>query len=331
MRKMMVLVVISMLLTLGLSGCHSQEQGGTSDLTKVTVVLDWFPNTNHTGLYVARDLGYYREAGLDVEIIQPSEGGASQLIAAGQGDFGISYQEEVTVARSQNLPVVAIAAVIQHNTSGFASPVSKDIKTPRDFEGKTYGGWGSPAEEAIIKAVMDQEGADFSQVNILNIGSSDFFTSIERDVDFAMIYWGWTGIEAQLRNVDLNFIKMRDKHPALDFYTPVIIASEDKIKENPQLIEKFMQATARGYQYAIDNPEEAAEILLNAVPELDPELVTASQVYLAGEYQADAPRWGEMKSSVWKAYADFMFAHQLIEQNIDVEKAFTNQFLPEQE
>lgn len=138
---------------------------------------------------------------------------------------------------------------------------------------------------------MDQEGADFSQVNILNIGSSDFFTSIERDVDFAMIYWGWTGIEAQLRNVDLNFIKMRDKHPALDFYTPVIIASEDKIKENPQLIEKFMQATARGYQYAIDNPEEAAEILLNAVPELDPELVTASQVYLAGEYQADAPRW----------------------------------------
>jgi len=99
MRKMMVLVVISMLLTLGLSGCHSQEQGGTSDLTKVTVVLDWFPNTNHTGLYVARDLGYYREAGLDVEIIQPSEGGASQLIAAGQGDFGISYQEEVTVAQ----------------------------------------------------------------------------------------------------------------------------------------------------------------------------------------------------------------------------------------
>jgi ABC-type nitrate/sulfonate/bicarbonate transport system substrate-binding protein len=331
MRKMVVLVVISMLVAFGLSGCHSQEQSETPDLTKVTVVLDWFPNTNHTGLYVARDLGYYEKEGLAVEIIQPSEGGASQLIAAGQGDFGISYQEEVTVARSQNLPVVAIAAVIQHNTSGFASPVSKDIKTPRDFEGKTYGGWGSPAEEAIIKAVMDQEGADFSQVNILNIGSSDFFTSIERDVDFAMIYWGWTGIEAQLRNVDLNFIKMRDKHPALDFYTPVIIASEDKIKENPQLIEKFMQATARGYQYAIDNPEEAAEILLNTVPELDPELVTASQVYLAGEYQADAPRWGEMKSSVWKAYADFMFAHQLIEQNIDVEKAFTNQFLPEQE
>lgn len=329
MRKMLVLILTTMLMTLGLSGCQSQDQGSTPGLTKVTVVLDWVPNTNHTGLYVARDQGYYREAGLDVEIIQPSDGGASQLIAAGQGDFGISYQEEVTVARSQNLPVVAIAAVIQHNTSGFASPVSKNIKTPRDFEGKTYGGWGSPAEEALIKAVMEQEGADFSKVNILNIGSSDFFTSIERDVDFAMIFQGWTGIEAELRNVDLNYISLRDKHPALDFYTPVIITSEAMIRENPQLIEKFMQATARGYQYAIENPHQAAELLLKAVPELDPELIIASQEYLAGEYQADAPRWGEMKSSVWKAYADFMFANQLIEQNIDADKAFTNQFLPE--
>ncbi|HQA08157.1 MAG TPA: ABC transporter substrate-binding protein [Syntrophomonadaceae bacterium] len=329
MRKLVILFVVSMLMALGLSGCQSQEQGGKSDLTKVTVVLDWVPNTNHTGLYVARDLGYYEQEGLAVEIIQPSEGGASQLIAAGQGDFGISYQEEVTIARSQDIPVVAIAAIIQHNTSGFASPVSKNIKTPRDFEGKTYGGWGSPAEDAMIKAVMEQEGADFSQVNILNIGSSDFFTSIEKDVDFTWIYWGWTGIEAQLRNVDLNFIKLQDKHPALDFYTPVIIASEDKIQKNPQLIEKFMRATSHGYQYCMENPLEAADILLKAVPELDRELVTASQEYLAGEYQAEAPRWGEMKSSVWKAYADFMFANQLIEKNINAEEAFTNQFLPE--
>lgn len=329
MRKNVVLFLIFMVMAVIVSGCQAQDQSSSPELTKVTVVLDWVPNTNHTGLYAARDLGYYREEGLDVEIIQPSEGGSSQLIAAGQGDFGISYQEEVTVARSQDIPVVAIAAVIQHNTSGFASPVSKNIKNPRDFEGKTYGGWGSPAEDAMIKAVMSQEGADFSQVNILNIGSSDFFTSIEKDVDFTWIYWGWTGIEAQLRNVDLNFVELRDKHPALDFYTPVIIASEDKIEQNPEQIEKFIQATSRGYQYAIDNPQGAADLLLKAVPEMDHDLVAASQEYLAGEYQADAPRWGEMKSEIWQLYADFMFENQLIEQNIDADKAFTNQFLPE--
>ena len=329
MRKNVVLVLALLLRATALSGCLPQDQSSNPQLTKVTVVLDWVPNTNHTGLFVARDMGYYEEEGLDVEIIQPSDGGTSQLIAAGQGDFGISYQEEVTVARSQDIPVVAIAAVIQHNTSGFASPVHKNIEDPRDFEGKTYGGWGSPAEEAIIKAVMSQEGADFSKVNLLNIGSSDFFTTVENDVDFAMIYWGWTGIEAQQRNVDLNFIEVRDEHPALDFYTPVIIVGEEQIGKKPALIKKFMQATTRGYQYAIDDPHRAAHLFLKAVPELNDDLVMGSQEYLAQQYQADAPRWGEMKSEVWKLYADFMFENQLIEQNIDTDKAFTNQFLPE--
>ncbi len=329
MRRNVVFVLALLLIVGALSGCQAQDQSSGHELAKVTVILDWVPNTNHTGLFVARDMGYYEEEGLDIEIIQPSDGGASQLIAAGQGDFGISYQEEVTVARSQDLPVVAIAAVIQHNTSGFASPVHKNITDPRDFEGKTYGGWGSPAEEAIIKAIMNQKGADFSKVDLLNIGSSDFFTSIENDVDFAMIYWGWAGIEAQQRGVDLNFIELREEHPALDFYTPVIIVSEEQIQQNPGLIEKFMRATTRGYQYAIDDPQGAAHLFLKAVPELDHELVINSQEYLAQQYQADAPRWGEMKAEVWKLYADFMFENQLIEQNIDTEKAFTNQFLPE--
>ena len=90
-------------------------------LEKITVMLDWVPNTNHTGLYVAKDKGYFKEQGLEVEIIQPSEGGTSQLVATGKAQFGVSYQEDVTMARANGIPVVSIAAVIQHNTSGFAS------------------------------------------------------------------------------------------------------------------------------------------------------------------------------------------------------------------
>lgn len=327
MRKAVILIISLLLITGSLSGCQSQPS--KEPMTKITVVLDWVPNTNHTGLYAARDLGYYRDQGLEVDIIQPSEGGSAQLIAAGKGDFGISYQEEVTAARSQNIPVVAIAAVIQHNTSGFASPVEKNIKTPRDFEGKTYGGWGSPAESAMIKALMDKHGADFTKVNMLNIGASDFFTSIQKDVDFTWIYWGWTGIEAEQRNMDLNFIRLQDEYQALDFYTPVIIASEKQLKENPDIVKKFIQATSQGYIYAINHPDQAAELLLKAVPELNREMVLASQKYLAAEYQSDAPRWGQMKSAVWKSYADFMFDNQLIEKNINPDQAFTNQFLPE--
>jgi len=319
-----MLLLIMLVFSSGCSPNDTQDEG----LQKVTVLLDWFPNTNHTGLYAAKQLGYYQEAGLLVDIIQPAEGGTAQLIASGQGDFGVSYQEEVTIARSQDLPVVAIAAVIQHNTSGFASPTDRNILTPADFEGKTYGGWGSPAETAIIKALMDKHQADIAQVNFINIGAADFFTSIQKDIDFSWIYWGWTGIEAESRDMDLNFISISQEIKELDFYTPVLIASEDKIASDPELIRKFLQATAKGYEFAIASPDEAAALLINNVPELNINLVQASQQYLAGQYQADAQRWGEMKLEVWQSYGNFMYENALIESNIVAEQAFTNEYLP---
>lgn len=330
MRKRLISSLMVLLLATSVIGCGKQSDNtNPAGKAKVTVILDWFPNTNHTGLYVAQEKGYYAAEGLEVEIVQPTEGGTAQLIAAGQGDFGISYQEEVTIARSENIPVVALVAIVQHNTSGFASPSDRDIRTPADFAGKTYGGFGAPAETAMIKALMKKYNANFEDVNIINIGSADFFTSVEKDVDFSWIYYGWTGIEAKLKNIDLNFIRLRDEHEALDFYTPVIIASESKIASEPELVEKFIRATSKGYTYAIKNPDQAANILLQKVPELNKDLVKASQRYLAEEYQADASVWGKMELSRWQKYADFMYENHLIKKNIAAEKAFTNDFLPD--
>lgn len=329
MKRFIVGILLATLL-LSLAGCgNNTAPNGKAELQKVTVALDWFPNTNHSGLYLAKDKGLFEAQGLDVQIVQPSAGGTAQLVAAGQADFGISYQEEVTTARSEDIPVVAIAAIIQHNTSGFASPAEKNIKTPADFEGKRYGGWGSPAESAMLKALMDKDDADVNKVEMINIGDVDFFTSVAKDVDFSWIYYGWTGIEAELRGMDLNFIALKDKDKALDFYTPVIIASEDKINKEGELISKFMKAVSQGYESAIATPDEAAQIFLKSVPEQNEELIKASQDYLSKQYQADAPRWGEMKSEVWKNYADFMYNNALIEKNINPEEAFTNEFLPE--
>lgn len=328
MKRNLAVALILILIAGCMAGCGGTETNHKATGQKVTVMLDWFPNTNHTGLYVAKDKGYFAEEGLDVDIVQPSEGGNPQLIAAGKGDFAVSYQEEVTVARSQDVPVVAIAAVIQHNTSGFASPADRNIKTPKDFEGKTYGGWGSPSETAMLKVLMAKYGADVNKVNIVNIGSSDFFAAIQKNIDFSWIFSGWTGVEAKEKGINLNYISLRNEDKAFDFYTPVLIASEKMIADNPDLVQKFMRAVSKGYQFAIDNPDEASQILIKNVPELDKNLVAQSQAYLAGEYKSDANRWGEMKTEVWKEYADFMFANQLIDKNIDPVKSYTNKFLP---
>ncbi|MGP4042052.1 ABC transporter substrate-binding protein [Gracilibacillus sp. D59] len=311
-----------------LAGCGNEEKT-QEELEKVTLVLDWTPNTNHTGLYVAESKGYFKEEGLDVEIVMPGEAGADQTVASGQAEFGISYQEQVTEARTQDIPLVSIAAVIQHNTSGFAAPVEKGITSPADFAGKTYGGWGAPVESAVIDALMKQEGASVEDVEIVNMGNTDFFTAVERDVDFAWIYYGWTGIEAELRGKEIDMMYLTDYSEKLDYYTPVITTNEEMIEQNPETIEKFMAAVSRGYQDAIDHPSEAADILVDAVPDLDEELVHASQEWVSPKYQDDADRWGEQSAEVWSNYAEFMFNNDLLERELDVEAAFTNEFLPE--
>lgn len=331
MRKWLT-VLCSLFLFSGCSNDNAapaEEQKEQKDsLKKVSVVLDWTPNTNHTGLYVAKDKGYFEEEGLDVEIITPGETGADQLVASGKAEFGISYQEGITQARVQGVPLVSIAAIIQHNTSGFASPAEKNIKSPKDFEDKTYGGWGSPVEKAVMSSLMNLEKADVEKVNFVNMGDTDFFTAVKRDIDFAWIYYGWTGIEAELRGEKLNMVYLTDHSDKLDYYTPVLATSEKMIDEHSDTVKAFVKATSKGYEFAINKPEEAANILLKAVPDLDSDLVKKSQEWLSTRYQDDAARWGEQKLEVWENYANWMYDNKLLEKELDSNKAFTNDFLP---
>ena len=334
MKKKRIVSIISMALAsiMMLSGCGSSKKSeGEEELEKVKVILDWTPNTNHTGIYVAKEKGYFKDLGLDVEIIQPSEGSSLQLVAAGKGDFAITYQEDLTYARTSDspMPVKAIATIIQHNTSGFASPKEKNIKTVKDFEGKVYGGFGGPSEKAILQAVMEKAGADFSKLTTVDVGTEDFFIATKNNLDFEWTFEGWTNISAKLRNFDINYIPLRELDERLDYYTPIIASSESTLNEKSDMVKKFMEATSKGYEFAINNPEESAEILVKEVPEIDKELAVESQKFLAKEYKSDANRWGEMKDSVWDNYTQFMLEYKLINKDMKASEAYTNEFLPE--
>jgi ABC-type nitrate/sulfonate/bicarbonate transport system substrate-binding protein len=334
-KTVLLLMLVAVLLTM--IGCGNSE-GKTSvtekeennkKLQDITVVLDWTPNTNHTGLYVARDMGYYKEEGLNVTIVQPGEAGADTMVAAGNAQFGVSYQEGVTLARIADVPIVSIAAVIQHNTSGFAAPVDRNMKTPKDFEGKKYGGGGWPVDAAMIESLMISDKADFSKVEFVNTGGADYFASVKRDIDFAWIFYAWTGIEAELRGEKIDIVYPKDYGKELDYYTPVLVTSESMIADQPETVKAFMKATSRGYEFAIDEPEKAADVLIKAEPDLNKELVIASQKWLSDQYRAEAPRWGEQKLEVWENYTAWMLKYKLLEKSLDAPKAFTNEFLPE--
>ncbi|MFY9114487.1 MAG: ABC transporter substrate-binding protein [Dethiobacteria bacterium] len=326
-KKYMKWSILGLVLLLGLVSAAGCGEKSTPANEQVTILLDWNPNTNYSGLYVAKDKGYYLEEGLEVKI-EEAGGNVVPLVATDKAQFGISYQEQVTFARANdNIPIVSVGAIIQHNSSGFASLKNKNIKTVADFEGKSYGSWGTEVEEAIIKALMDKAGADFKQLSIVTIGEADLFAVIERLADFAWIYYGWDGIEAELKGLELNYMPLHELDRAFDYYTPVIISSESTINDHPELVEKFMRATAKGYRLAIENPAEAAEILLQNAPELDRDLVMASQEWLKDKYLDDAEVWGLQKKEVWENYSRWLYDQGLISEMLDVDRAFTNDFI----
>ena len=301
-------------------------------LMDVTLLLDWTPNTNHTGIYVAQDKGWYEEAGLNVDIIIPGESDVHPVVGTGSADFGVSYQEGATFARVEGVPIVSVAAVIQHNTSGFASRGRAGIEQPTDLAGKRYGSFGSPIEYPTIDMLMECAGGTAEEVEFIDVGWADFLSITETDrVDFAWIYYAWTGINAELQGIDLNIIMLKDYLDCIpDYYTPILITNEAMIANDPETVRAFVGATARGFEFAIENPAEAADILLAANPDLDAALVHASQAWLANEYQAEAAQWGLQTGDVWQGYADFLIGGGIIE-SFDGEGAYTNEFLPEQE
>ena len=305
----------------------SSDAGEKED---VTVILDYVANTNHTGMYVALDQGYYEEEGLNVNIVEPTEGATATLVAVGKGDFGISYQEDVTVALTSKeaLPIKAIATLIQHNTSGFVTYADKEITSPKDFEGKTYAGWGGPGEEAVLKAVMTQAGADFSKLNMV-ISDGSGFEALKDKVDIMWFFEGWDNVKCKLNDFPINYMELRQLDERLDYYTPVIIANDDTLKNKPEMVKKFLSATEKGYRYAIENPDESAEILQKYAPDYDLEMLKMSQEYLSGKYMEDTDRWGEMKDSVWDNYTDFMAEYGVIDHKIPAGDCYTNEFLPE--
>jgi ABC-type nitrate/sulfonate/bicarbonate transport system substrate-binding protein len=319
-------VVALLLMALALAGCGGRKREAGS----IRVVLDWTPNTNHTGLYVALEKGWFAEEGLAVEILQPPEDGALVLLGAGNAEFAVDFQESLgpAIARNEDaLPVQAVAALISHNTSGVMSLVPSGITRPRDLGGKKFASWETPLVTAVIRDIVEGDGGDFATVKMIPNSATDAFSALETDVDAIWIYYAWDGIAAEIRNIAVNYLDLGQINPALDFYTPILVTNTGWAAAHPDEAKQFLRAAGRGYAFAMENPGDAAEILLKHAPELDRDLVLKSQEYLAARYQGDAPRWGEIDPLRWGNFYRWMYDRGLLEKNIN-EGGFTNEYLP---
>lgn len=324
-------VLLSTMLLISSVGCGNSttDSANNNDNETVTFVLDWTPNTNHTGVYVAKELGYYDEVGIDLDIVAPPEDGATSLVALGKANFGIDFQDSLApaFALSEPLPVTAVATIMQHNTSGIISLKETDINSPKDLEGKTYATWDLPVEQAMIKTIMENDNGDFNKLELVPSTVTDVISALITNIDAVWVYYGWDGIATEVRDLETNFLQFSDYEDAFDYYTPVIIANNDFLKENEELSKKFLEATQKGYEYAIENPEEAGKILVKLNPGLEADLVIESQKYVSKQYKDDGVNWGYINPDRWNKFYNWLNDNNLVENPIPENTGFSNDFL----
>lgn len=305
-------------------------------LTKFIIALDWTPNTNHTGMYVALSKGWYKNLGLDVKILPYSSNVFPDvLVTNGKADVGIGATEGILADAATGGPVVSIAAIIAHNTSGFITLASSGINRPRDFAGKLYGGSGSLTETAIINSIIKKDGGTGSFKNVsLDVEAMQALET--KKIDFVWVFEGWEVIQARRQGYKINYFPMIS-YGIPDYYTPNIITSPAEIKQKSTLLKKFMKATIKGYEYAITNPKEAAKILIASVPRgtfPDTDFIVASQEFLSKHYADKDKPWGFQTKDGWHKYPQFLIDNQAIldsngkpVKNLDLDSLYTNQFL----
>jgi ABC-type nitrate/sulfonate/bicarbonate transport system substrate-binding protein len=305
-------------------------------LTKMNFALDWTPNTNHTGIYVALAKGWYKEQGIDLKILPYSSASSPDvLITSGKADVAVGNTEGVIADAATGNPVVSIAAIIQHNTSGFLASTDSDIHTPKDLVNKLDGGSGSPLETAVVNTLIKTDGGKgtFKSVAL----DADAMQALEnKKIDFFWVFEGWEVIQAKRKGLHVVYFPSI-KYGIPDYYTPVLITSPAEIKQKPELLKKFMAATKKGYDYAIAHPKEAAQILITENPKgtfPDTRLIAASQEFVSAHYVDAGRPWGLQDKKAWHDYPQFMIdAGAAIDRkgkpvkSLDFDTLYTNKFL----
>ncbi|MFF3847806.1 ABC transporter substrate-binding protein [Streptomyces sp. NPDC002328] len=321
------------------TACSADSSAATKDgLTTVTLALDWTPNTNHTGIYVAQAEGWFEDAGIDLKIVPYGSTAPETLIAAHKADFGISYQEGVTTARAAGADITSVYAVTQKTNVTIAVRADRGgISSPRDLDGKTYAGFGAPYEKPLLKTVIQNAGGkgDFRQITL---NTSAYAALYAGKADFAMPMPTWEGLEAELSGKPLKNFQLSDYgFPAI--YSTLVASSDRFLKKNPAVARKFLAAVDKGYRYAAQHPDKAADLLIsqNRSVLTNTELVKKSEALLAKEYYKTADGTiGVQSAERWQAFADFEYkAGLLVDANSkkltkapDASEFFTNDYLP---
>src|SRR5665811_1402946 len=300
------------------------------DPTSVSLALDWYPNANHAGLYLAQDRGYFEEAGLSVDIYVPADPAAAlQTVGAGRDTFGISYHSEILFARQQEVPVVSVAALVQHPLNCLMMLAESEIERPSDLVGKTVGTAGLPSDDAYLKTMLEEDGASLDDVEIVNVGFDLLPAVLSGSVDAVIgTYWTHETILAEEQGAPVRYLRV-EEWGVPDYYELIVAAGESTIEEQGDAISAFLEALQQGYTDAIADPDAAIEALLAASPDLDAEVEREGLELLIPLWTSDgAVPFGAQTEERWDAFGAWMKEQGLLSDDVEIAAAWNGDLLP---
>jgi NitT/TauT family transport system substrate-binding protein len=305
----------------------------------VRLALDWTPNTDHTGFYVASHEGWYRDAGITLRVLPYSGTTPETLVGAHQAECGISFQDSMTFAVAAGVKITSVMAILQHNASEIAVLDSSAIHRPRELDGKLYGGFGYPNEVPTVKFVIQHDGGKASFKNVV-IDTAAYEALYSKRVDFTIIFTAWEGVEAALRGIKLRTFSFTD-YGLPDFYQVVLACDSDWLAREPDAARRFVAATVRGFEFAARDPDAAAAMLIDENPgvfDANPGLPKASAEFIddKGLYVDAAGNVGTQTLEKWQGYSGFLYDQGLLVDGDgkplkappDYAALFTTDFLP---
>lgn len=328
-RRPLLIACVVLALAAGAVACGGDSESA-ADLQKVNLILDWFPNADHAGIYGAIGEDYFADEGLDVRPTVPSDPAASlKQVGAGRAPFAVSYEPEVLLARSQGVPVVAIGAIVTHPLNAVIARTDRGISRPRDLEGKTVGATGLPTDRPLLDAVVRSDGGDPAAVKLRNVGY-DLAPALAAGKVDAVIgaYWNIEGVQLERQGIPVESFRL-EQNGVPDYDELVVVTSDEVAEQQPELVRAFLRGLRKGQDWAATDQSGATAHLLDANKDLD-ETTVDEQVRLTADLFSppDGPTLG-LDPAEWSAMADWMRANGLLTKPVDVSQAVTERFLPE--
>ena len=298
-------------------------------MNKLTIALDWTPNINHIGFFMAKEKGYYKDLNLEVNIIDPSMDNyqltPAKKVELGIADFALCPTESVISYRTKSTPfkLIGIACLLKTDLSAIVVLSESDINRPKDLDGRIYSSYKARYEDGIIKELIKNDEGNGNIKIIYPNKLGIWNTIVSGEADATWIFQNWEGVEAEASSHSFQYFRLRDYNIPYS-YSPLIAANEQMIKPHKEKYRAFLAATKRGYLYSKTQPKESTDLLHQLVPATDQNINLLKALEVSAPHFGNEKTWGKMDESTVQNFLDWIKEKKLELSDIKVSDIITN-------